>query len=307
MRKFTTGVIALCTALLLATGCGAGNAPSAADNGAAKASDAASVDASTEKTETDSEAKTLRIIGTSDLHGKFLPWDYALNAEDTSGSMAQLSTALKEYRTDDTLLFDAGDTIQDNYADIFVGEDEVHPMIQAINALKYDAWTIGNHEFNYGMDVVKKTIGDLECKPLVGNVYDENGEPIADGYTIIDKNGIRVAVIGMVTPNITRWDSVNLADCEVTDPLEETRKIIDSIKGQYDVLVGVFHMGIEDEYDVPNSGVEDILKECPEFDVMLASHAHSLVEGETINGVLVVMQSTIRNVCRFTRRWKSAA
>ncbi len=291
MKKFVTVVVALCTAFALTVGCAAGSASKNESDGAANSGDQASADVSSEKTEAGSEEKSLRIIGTSDLHGKFLPWDYALNAESTTGSVAQLSTALKEYRTDNTLLFDAGDTIQDNYSDIFVGEDDVHPMIQAINALKYDAWTIGNHEFNYGMDVVKKTIGDLECTALGGNVYDENGEPIADGYTIIEKDGIRVAVIGMVTPNITRWDSVNLADCMVTDPLEETRKIIDSIKGQYDVLVGVYHMGIDNEYDVPNSGVEDILKECPEFDVMLASHAHALVEGETINGTLVVMNT----------------
>ncbi len=81
------------------------------------------------------ETKALRIIGTSDLHGKFMPWDYALNAESLSGSVAQLSTAIARYRTDDTLLFDAGDTIQDNSADIFLNTDEAHPMVQALNAL----------------------------------------------------------------------------------------------------------------------------------------------------------------------------
>ena len=61
-------------------------------------------------------------------------------------------------------------------ADIFVGSDGVHPMIQAVNALNYDAWVTGNHDYNYGMDVVRKTISDLNCKTLVGNVYDEQGD-----------------------------------------------------------------------------------------------------------------------------------
>jgi 2',3'-cyclic-nucleotide 2'-phosphodiesterase/3'-nucleotidase len=238
------------------------------------------------------ETKTLRIIGTSDLHGKFAPWDYALNQESLSGSMAQLATAIKEYRTDNTLLVDAGDTIQDNSADIFLDED-IHPMILGLNALDYDVCVTGNHEYNYGMDVTKDAIADLDCEVLTGNVYDENGEPIADGYSIFEIDGIRVAVIGMVTPNITRWDAANLADCTVTDPLEETRKIIDEIQGQYDVLVGVFHMGVNNEYEVPNSGVTDILNACPEFDVMVSSHEHAEISGEEINGVLVVQNKNM--------------
>ena len=234
------------------------------------------------------ETRTVRIIATSDLHGKFCPWDYALNAESTSGSMAQLATAIAKYRTEDTILVDAGDTIQANSAEIFLGSEDVHPMILAMNALKYDVWVTGNHEYNFGIDTIKKTIADLNCKALTGNVYDRDGNPIADGYTILEQNGVRIAVIGMVTPNIARWDASNLQGCNVTDPLEETRKIIESIKGKYDVLVGVFHMGIENEYGLANSGVRDVLTKCPEFDVMVSSHEHTLIPSMDINGVLVV-------------------
>ena len=242
----------------------------------------------------DAEVKKIRIIGTSDLHGKFVPYDYALNEESTSGSVAQLATAIAEYRDEDTLLFDAGDTIQDNSADIFVSADEsIHPMVLALNALDYDVWVTGNHEYNYGMDVLEDTIGDMEAKTLVGNVYDEDGEAVADDYTIFDVDGVRVAVIGMVTPNITRWDAVNLADCTVTDPLEETRKAIEDLAGQYDVLVGVYHMGLDNEYGVENSGVTDICNACPEFDVMISSHEHAEVPGTLINGVLVVQNKNM--------------
>ena len=236
----------------------------------------------------ESEMRTLRIIATSDLHGKFMPWDYSLNAASPSGSMAQLATAVSQYRTADTLLVDAGDTIQGNSADLFIGDKDVHPMIQAINALDYDVWVTGNHEYNYGMEPLKKVISDLQCKVLTGNVYDVDGAPIADGYTIVDLNGVRVAMIGMVTPLIERWDGPNLADYTVTDPLKETRRIIDDIQGQYDVLVGVFHMSVKNEYNVPNSGVTDILNVCPEFDLMVSSHEHLLIPGIQVNDVLVV-------------------
>ena len=84
------------------------------------------------------KTKRLRILATSDTHGMFVPWDYALDAEDPAGSLAKLSTAVKELRDENTLLVDAGDTIQDNMADLFLA-DEVHPMIACMNALDYCA------------------------------------------------------------------------------------------------------------------------------------------------------------------------
>jgi len=232
--------------------------------------------------------KSIRIIATSDLHGKFMPWDYALNKKSRSGSMAQLASAICEYRSESTLLVDAGDTIQDNSADIFLDLQEPHPMVQALNVLQYDVWVTGNHEYNYGMDVVRKTIADMKAVVLTGNVFDEQNKPIARGSTVFVRDGLRIAVIGMVTPNITRWDAVHMRSCRVTDPLKETRAIIDALQGQYDVLIGVFHMGIGNEYGVPNSGVTDIINSCPEFDVMISAHEHRRIEHKWINGVLVV-------------------
>ena len=234
------------------------------------------------------KTKTIRILATSDLHGKMVPWEYALNAESPVGSMAQLANAVRQYRVPGTLLVDAGDLIQENSANLFAGLDDVHPMVQALNRIGYDVWVTGNHDYDYGMDTVRKTIADVKAKTLTGNVYDEEKKLIADGWTIKRVDGVRVAVIGMVTQNIARMNAEKLEKCTVTDPLEETRKIIDRIRGKYDVLLGVFHMGISNEFEVPNSGVTDILNACPEFDVMVASHAHTLISAMEINGVLVV-------------------
>ena len=95
----------------------------------------------------------LQILATSDTHGKFDPWDYAANKADTSGSVAQQAAAIKELRTADTLVIDAGDTIQGNSAQLFLNDD-VHPMVAAMNAIGYDIWVPGNHEYNYGLDVM---------------------------------------------------------------------------------------------------------------------------------------------------------
>lgn len=229
----------------------------------------------------------LQILATSDTHGKFDPWDYAANKADASGSVAQQATAIKECRTDTTLVIDAGDTIQGNSSDLFL-TDELHPMIAAMNAIGYDIWVTGNHEYNYGMDTLNRIISQQKAKVLTGNVYAPDGKPLADGYTIVEKGGARIGLIGMVTPNITRWDSRNLEGWTVTNPVEESRKIIDAIKDQVDVLIGVMHMDTENEYGVYGSGVTDLANACPEFDVIIAAHGHKKIEGEIINGVLVI-------------------
>lgn len=237
------------------------------------------------------ETVDLQILATSDLHGKFAPWDYALNEESKSGSMAQIATALKELRTENSILVDAGDTIQDNSSDLFFDE-EIHPMALAMNEMNYDVWVTGNHEYNFGGDVLKKVISQQKADVLTGNVKDADGNPLADGYTILDKNGVKVGVIGMVTPNITRWDATNLEGWTVTDPVEETKKIIEEIKDETDVLIGVMHMGMDNEYEVKNSGAVDLANACPELDLIVASHAHQLIQGEEVNGVLVVMNKS---------------
>lgn len=255
----------------------------AEETSTAQATEAASAPQPQEK-----ETMDLQILATSDLHGKFDPWDYALNEESKSGSMAQIATAVKELRTENTLLVDAGDTIQDNSADLFFDE-EIHPMVLAMNEMKYDVWVTGNHEYNFGGDVLKKIISQQKAAVLTGNVKDAEGNPLADGYTIIEKNGVKIGVIGMVTPNITRWDSANLEGWTVTDPVEETKKIISEIKDQTDVLIAVMHMGMNNEYEVKNSGATDLANACPELDLIVASHEHQLIPGEEVNGVLVVM------------------
>ncbi len=196
----------------------------------------------------DSPTRQIRLLATSDLHGKFLPWDYTTNKESASGSVAQLATAVRELRDENTILIDAGDAIQGNMAQLFI-DDSLHPMIVCLNELKYDIGVTGNHEYDYGMDVLRKTVSSFEGTVLTGNVWDEHGDPIAPGYTIMDKGGVRVGLIGMVTPNITHWSAQFLKDCKVTNPLTETRAIIDKIKDEVDVLVGVMHMGLENQYD----------------------------------------------------------
>lgn len=232
------------------------------------------------------ESIQLQILATSDSHGRFLPYDYALNQSDYSGSLAQVAAIIRELKSENpgnTILIDNGDTIQENLSHIFL-DDAIHPMIFALNEMNYDVFVLGNHEFNYGIPTLKKVMRQFVPKDedpnsvLCGNVYNPDGTRLAAPYKIVTtEDGIKVGIIGMVTPNITRWDAANLKDYIVVDPVDEVRIAVAQLKGKVDVIVGAFHMGLEQEYDTYGSGVLDILKITPDLDVVILGHAHQKI------------------------------
>lgn len=233
---------------------------------------------------------TITILGTSDVHGRFMPWDYATDCEDRSGSLVQLSTMIREIRAENphTILVDCGDSIQDNSVEQF-NKEKAQPMVVAMNEMGYDTWTMGNHEFNFGLDVLKHVTRQFKGRTLCGNVYWENGKRFMPATAVIKKAGIRVGIIGMDTPMIAEFekDSDHLKGVVVKNPRVETRKAIEELSGKADVLIGVLHMGVDNENDNADTGVTDIANACPELAAIVAGHMHQNVTSKTINGVLV--------------------
>lgn len=231
--------------------------------------------------------KKIKILATSDQHGKFLAYDYTLDAE-SAGSMAQIATVVKERRTDSTILIDVGDTIESNSANIFL-KDDVHPMIAGFNQIGYDFWVAGNHEFNYGVETLQKVAGQFKGKFLCGNVYDKAGKTLGASYELVDKGGVKVAVIGFVTPNIVQWDGPRLTDYKVANPLAdgEMKAAIDRAKSEKaDVIVAALHMDLESE-GAKGSGVYDYAEAFPEINVILGAHGHTMQNTEK-NGVKII-------------------
>lgn len=111
----------------------------------------------------------IKILGTSDVHGRVVPWSYAADEEDKSGSYAQLSTLIKERRKENknVILVEVGDSIQDNSIDLFAKEDSKnHPIPKVLNYMKYDVFVLGNHEFNFGMRELGNILEDLKSKKI---------------------------------------------------------------------------------------------------------------------------------------------
>lgn len=233
---------------------------------------------------------TVTILGTSDVHGRFMPWNYATDHEDRSGSMVQLSTMIRQIRAENpnTILVDCGDAIQDNSVEQF-NTGKAQPMVVAMNRMGYDVWNMGNHEFNFGLDVLRHVTKQFRGQVLCGNVYWDSGKRFMPATTVVKRGGIRIGIIGMDTPMIAEFEknSDHLKGVVVKNPKDETRKAIAELNGKADVLVGVMHMGVDNENDIPDTGVTDIAAACPELAAIVAGHMHRNVSGKTIHGVLV--------------------
>ena len=233
---------------------------------------------------------TVTILGTSDVHGRFMPWNYATHREDRSGSMVQLSTMIRQIRAENpnTILVDCGDAIQDNSVEQF-NTGKAQPMVVAMNRMGYDVWNMGNHEFNFGLDVLRHVTKQFRGQVLCGNVYWDSGKRFMPATAVVKRGGIRIGIIGMDTPMIAEFEknSDHLKGVVVKNPKDETRKAIAELNGKADVLVGVMHMGVDNENDIPYTGVTDIAAACPELAAIVAGHMHRNVSGKTIHGVLV--------------------
>ncbi|MGL4738175.1 MAG: 5'-nucleotidase C-terminal domain-containing protein [Cellulosilyticaceae bacterium] len=238
----------------------------------------------------------ITILGTSDLHGRIYPWDYASDKEDAAVGYAKVATVVNEVRKQNpnTIVVDAGDTIQDNSIELF-HQDPTNPMIDAMNQIGYNAWTLGNHEFNFGLDVLGRAMKGSKAAVLAGNIRKADGSRFAKAYEIVEVDGVKVALIGMIAPHVPRWEGStpeHFKGLTFTDPLVETKQVVKELKGKVDVMIGVMHLGKESEYNMPNASIEAIAKGVPELTAIVSGHAHSDIPGEMIGGVLVVEPSS---------------
>lgn len=233
---------------------------------------------------------SLTLLATSDLHGRIYPYEYAVDSADQDAGLAKVQTLVKAERAanENVILMDLGDTTQDNSAELFMDE-KVHPMVDALNYMGYDTWTLGNHEFNFEKSFLDNNIATFEGDVLAANIYKADGTRFVKPYTIIEKDGVRVAIVGIVPPHIPLWEASapeHFEGLTFTETLAETKKVIEELKGKYDVLVGAYHIGKEGEHGY--EGAAEIAEACPEFDVMFLGHAHSKINGEVINGVTLI-------------------
>ena len=244
-----------------------------------------------------SKTVTLRIVETSDVHGAFFPYNFT-ERRPMDGTMARVSSYLKRQRKtygDRLILLDNGDILQGQptcYYTNYVKKDEPNIAAEVINYLQYDAETFGNHDVETGHAVYDKWIKEVKCPMLGANIIDtKTNKPYVNPYTIIEREGVRVAILGMLTPAIPNWLHESLwTGLRFDEMLKTARHWIKILKEQekVDVIIGLFHSGWDGGIVTP-AYEEDVAKKMAEtvegFDVIFFGHDHT-ERNTTINNTL---------------------
>ncbi|VTU09241.1 2',3'-cyclic-nucleotide 2'-phosphodiesterase [Actinobacillus indolicus] len=237
----------------------------------------------------------IKILGTSDVHGRVVPWSYGADVEDRSGSYAQIATYVNDVRKNNknVLLVDVGDAIQDNQVEVFAKTPEYakdNPVPKVLNAMNYDIFVLGNHEFNFGMPALDAILEDMQAKKITANFYHKDGKRYLDPTTIIEKDGVKLGIIGLTTPMSATFekDTGYLDNMKFTSPIEETKAQIADLKAKgVDAIIVIAHMGIENENNIADTGVADLVNAVDGIDVIIAGHMHKNVPSETIKNTLI--------------------
>ena len=228
----------------------------------------------------------IRIIQTSDVHGCFFPYDF-IDRKPAEGSLARVSSYIKRLRNaygDNLLLFDNGDILQGQptcYYCNYVKPELPNVAASVINYLGYNAQTVGNHDIETGHAVYDKWISEVKCPMLGANITDtRTGKPYLKPYEIFVCDGVRVAVIGMITPAIPNWLNKQLWEgLRFENMTESAKQWIKQVKAKEhpDVIIGLFHSG-RDGGITTGSYAENatlsIAKNIPGFDIILYGHDH---------------------------------
>jgi len=237
------------------------------------------------------------ILETTDLHGVILPYDF-IEKQKLSASLANSATYINEQRKAGYPLFllDNGDNLQgqpEAYYYNFIDTVSPHFISEAMNWLKFDASTAGNHDIEAGHSVYDRVRKEYTFPLLAANAVDiKTGKPYFTPYVILEKDNIRVAVMGLITPQIPEWLPEELYSGIEFRDMTETAKLWmpEILKQKPDLVVGLFHSG----YDRGNgsqqkgshsdeSGTAAVAFNVPGFDVIFCGHDHKLANEKIVN------------------------
>ena len=276
--------------------------PTASGEAAATATEA--TPAAPQNTASDAKAATpvegqevdVRILATTDLHTNLINYDYYQDKPAQNIGLAKTAVLIEDAKKENSnvLLVDNGDTIQGTPLGTYkaivnpIKDGEQHPMYTALQKLGFDAGTLGNHEFNYGLDYLKKVIATAGMPIVNANVVDaKTGKFVYDPYKIIkktytDKNGrsvdVNIGVTGIVPPQILSWDKSNLeGKVKVNDSVEAIQAIIPEMrKAGADVVLVLSHSGIgDDKYEKGEENEGYQIASLPGVDAVVTGHSHA--------------------------------
>ncbi|MCR5669590.1 MAG: bifunctional metallophosphatase/5'-nucleotidase [Butyrivibrio sp.] len=235
----------------------------------------------------------MRIVFTSDTHGHLYPVNYAQNCPETAGLFCVAEQITKD---ENTLVIDGGDSLQGTPLTMYYIEHRneygFHPIAEGFNAMGLDFYTLGNHDFNFGYDVILDYVKEMKATLVCANVEDKRGAlGIKKSVVKVLGDGTRVGITGAVTGYVNVWEQKeHLTELEVTEPIPALKKELEELKGKCDITVCIYHGGFEEDLktgklfsQTTENQACRISREL-DFDILLTGHQHMAVEGVNIAG-----------------------
>ncbi|MHB8487141.1 MAG: bifunctional metallophosphatase/5'-nucleotidase [Candidatus Acidiferrales bacterium] len=247
---------------------------------------------------------TLTLLSTTDSHGHLLAWDDMTNKPANWG-LAKIATLVETIRATapNVLLLDCGDTIEGTpLAYYFNVKDPArpNPEIAVMNAMHYDAMEVGNHEFNFGERVMWKAKRESHFSWLAANLKQTytSGVPYFQPYIIKKVGGVRVGIVGFVTPGVPHWEIPSHYRGYTFEPIADAaRRVIPEVRAKCDLLVAIVHSGLDrnPKTGEPFSGYTlngenaawELAQSEPSIDVLFYGHTHQEMPQLMVNGVLM--------------------
>ena len=246
----------------------------------------------------------LRLLGLTDLHANLYPYDYYRDCPDDSVGLVRAASLVIEARGEapNCLLFDDGDILQgtplgDLAAETIIADHRaVHPVIAAINTLDYAVATLGNHDFNYGLEALERVYAQARFPVVCCNVRKSDGTPwfppsIVIGRTFVDESGtarrLKVGAIGVAPPQIAQWDEAHVRErLLMVDIVEAVGAELNELRTRVDLVVVLCHSGISRPASTrgeENAGQD--LARLEGVDALFLGHQHLLLPGEDFVGL----------------------
>src|SRR5436853_124637 len=242
------------------------------------------------------------IVATTDVHGRVLGWDYVRDAA-APGGLSRAATTVETLRAqypEQVVLVDAGDLIEGNlFAAYFAERDSQrpHPVVDALNAMQYDAATPGNHEFGLGPAVLARATGDATYHYVSANVFRGASDTLVyPPHVVVTRAGVKIGITGLTTPGVMVWDRSQLGRRVRVRPVAETAPValrrLD-VAG-VDLKVVLIHSGLNEpsSYDTVGVGAENaalglasIPLPAPRPDLVIVGHSHKEMRDYVVNGV----------------------
>lgn len=236
----------------------------------------------------------LTLLETSDIHGNYLPYDF-INGQPGTGSVARIASYVRSLRAErgneHIILLDNGDILQGQptaYYYNFIDTLSTHLCASALNYLHYDAATVGNHDIETGHAVYDRWIAQCQFPMLGANIICRStGKPYLKPYVIIKRDGIRIAIFGMLTPGIPMWLPERLwSGLRFDDMVTCARHYMPEMQRQADVIVGLFHSGVgnddENGQSAENATIQ-VARQVDGFDLIFCGHDHRRACRKVVN------------------------